>query len=186
MRTVSDSIREKDEITEESSDDGIQDHGYRDYTSLLSDLIMIPFGKINDIATKREYQMIPRVVTNTNTFINTFKRGCGGRKQWGPVILSFQEDNTKIVMATFNHHKLGWCSYNRDIETTKHLDKVFINPRTRRVPYKVITYGNDCESDLGMPSKKKSPYGGEGVTSSLSEASWNDQSSDNLHLTLFC
>ena len=32
MRTVSDSIREKDEITEESSDDGIQDHGYRDDT----------------------------------------------------------------------------------------------------------------------------------------------------------
>ena len=46
------------------------------------------------------------------------------------------------------HHKVGWCTYTRDVTFKKNMDRVFINPRTSRVPIiKVIKYQHGAASD---------------------------------------
>ena len=44
---------------------------------------------------------------------------------------------TGEVKASFNHHRIGNCVYKRLLVNKRHLDKVFINPRTRRVQFQV-------------------------------------------------
>ena len=49
------------------------------------------------------------------------------------------------------HHKVGWCTYTRDVTFKKNMDRVFINPRTTRVwvpIIKVIKYRHGAGSDL--------------------------------------
>jgi len=93
---------------------------------------------VRALARKREYVEITSELRNNLLVLkNVFKRGCGGTdNQWGPVEIKVNLIS-QSVSASMNHHKLGKCVYERKLEDLKKLDKVFINPRTRRVPYKI-------------------------------------------------
>ena len=111
---------------------------------------MIPIGDIFDLAHKREYQSIPKgIIKGYHTYLNVFKRGCGGKEnQWGPVAVSVKEANPRMVVCAMLHHKVGWCTYTRDVTSKKNMDRIFINPRTTRVPIiKVIKYQHGAASD---------------------------------------
>ena len=84
-----------------------------------------------------------------HTYLNVFKRGCGGKEnQWGPVAVSVKEANPRMVVCAMLHHKVGGCTYTRDVTSKKNLDRIFINPRTTRVPIiKVIKYQHGAASD---------------------------------------
>ena len=53
-----------------------------------------------------------------------------------------------MVVCAMLHHKVGWCTYTRDVTSKKNMDRIFINPRTTRVPIiKVIKYQHGAASD---------------------------------------
>ena len=51
---------------------------------------MIPIGDIFDLAHKREYQSIPKgIIKGYHTYLNVFKRGCGGKEMVKILVTSF-------------------------------------------------------------------------------------------------